>query len=60
MLASSAAGAAPADGTVALPRLAGLPRPGAWRWPEVSFGPRAGKIALATIVGCALDRKSVV
>ena len=54
MLASSAAGATPADGTVALPRLAGLPRPGAWRWPEVSFGPRAGKIALATIVGCAL------
>jgi len=53
-LASSAAGAAPAEGTVALPGLARLPKPGALRWPQVTFGPRAGKIALATIVAGAL------
>jgi hypothetical protein len=54
VLASSAAGTAPAEGAVALPGFAGLPKPSTWRWPQVSFGPRAGRIALATIVAGAL------
>jgi alpha-1,6-mannosyltransferase len=61
VLASSAAGpavlaaaTAPADARVPLPRLAALRLP--WlrlppwlRWPEVELGPRAGRIALASI-----------
>ena len=44
-----AATAAPADAPVALPRLSSLRLPRWLRWPEVRFGPRAGRIALATI-----------
>ena len=49
MLASGAAGAATADGAVALPRLRGLRRPSWVRWPQVQLGSRAGRIALAAI-----------
>jgi Glycosyltransferase family 87 len=56
VLASSTAGpnvlaatAAPADARVTLPRLSGLRLPRRLHWPEVELGPRAGRIALATI-----------
>ena len=64
MLAPSAGGttvSAPAVGAtqtdapaVALPRLTAPRLPKALRWPEVELGPRAGRIALATITVCAL------
>jgi alpha-1,6-mannosyltransferase len=44
-----AATAAPADTRIALPRLSSLRLPRWLRWPEVELGPRAGRIALATI-----------
>src|SRR5205823_4861896 len=60
VLASSATGpnlltsATQAEPPVALPRLA-PPRLPSWlRWPEVELGPRAGRMALATITVCAL------
>jgi hypothetical protein len=53
-LASSAAGAARADGTaVALPGIGWLSRARSLRVPQVLKEARAGKIALATIVACA-------
>ncbi|MBV9001602.1 MAG: hypothetical protein JO304_21275 [Solirubrobacterales bacterium] len=64
VLAPSAGGttvSAPAVGAtqtdapaVALPRLTAPRLPKALRWPEVELGPRAGRIALATITVCAL------
>jgi alpha-1,6-mannosyltransferase len=54
VLASSTAGPAPAEGAVTLAGLAWLPKPSTWEWPQVSFGARAGKVALATIVAGAL------
>ena len=54
MLASSAAGAAPADGAVALPGIGGLAKVRALRVPQVLHEARAGRIALATIVACTL------
>ena len=52
MLAAGAA--AQTDGAVALPRLARPRALQALRWPRVELGPRAGRIALATITVCAL------
>lgn len=49
-----AATAAPTDAPVLLPRLASLRLPRGLRWPEVELGPRAGKIALASITLVAL------
>ena len=54
VLAPSAAGATQTEPAVTLPRLAPLRLPRALRWPEIELGPRAGKIALATITVCAL------
>ncbi len=54
VLAPGAAGAAQSEPAVTLPRLAPLRVPSALRWPEIELGPRAGKIALATITVCAL------
>jgi Glycosyltransferase family 87 len=54
---AAAATATPSDATVALPRFAPLRVPRALRslrWPDVEFGPTAGRIALATITVCAL------
>jgi alpha-1,6-mannosyltransferase len=50
-LAPSAAGGATADGALALPRIAGLRKPPTLRVPQALYEARAGKIALATIVG---------
>jgi alpha-1,6-mannosyltransferase len=47
VLAATAAPAA--DAPVSLPRLTALRLPRRLRWPEVELGPRAGRIALATI-----------
>ncbi len=44
-----AATAAPADARITAPRPAQLRLPRRLRWPEVDLGPRAGRIALATI-----------
>lgn len=65
VLASSTAGVQSRDGAIALPppRAAGLRDrgplsavrlPGFLRWPEVEFGHRAGRYALATMVAAAL------
>ncbi|MBV9682892.1 MAG: DUF2029 domain-containing protein [Solirubrobacterales bacterium] len=54
VLAPSAAGATQSEPAVTLPRLAPLRVPEALRWPEIELGPRAGKLALATITVCAL------
>src|SRR5438105_15372919 len=54
VLAPGAAAVAQTDGAVALPRLGLLRLPSGLRWPEVELGPRAGRIALATIGVCAL------
>ena len=54
VLASGAATADPADGAVALPRLSSPRLPRFVRWPQVELGPRAGRIALATITLAAL------
>src|SRR6185437_4085971 len=61
VLASSAASprvlaatAATTDAPVALPRLSSLRLPSWLRWPEAEFGPRAGRIALASITLGAL------
>ena len=55
--AAAAATATPSDATVALPRFAPLRLPRvvrSLRWPDVELGPRWGRIALATIIVCAL------
>src|SRR5690349_7050500 len=49
-----AATAASTDAPVALPWLSALRRPGWLRWPQAEFGPRAGRIALASITIGAL------
>ncbi len=57
VLATQAATAATTDAPVALPRLTALRLPSRLRrlrWPEVELGPRAGRIALATIALVAL------
>jgi hypothetical protein len=54
VLASSAAGASHAEATVSLPGLPALRLPRALRIPHVVLEPRAGRVALATIVLGAL------
>ncbi len=60
VLASSTGGpsvlaaTAAADAPVTLPRLSSLRRPGWLRWPQAELGPRAGRIALASITLGAL------
>jgi alpha-1,6-mannosyltransferase len=54
LAATAASTAASADAPVALPRLSALRRPSWLRWPEAEFGPRAGRIALASITLGAL------
>lgn len=49
-----AATAASTDAPVALPRLSSLRLPSWLRWPQAEFGPRAGRIALASITFGAL------
>jgi alpha-1,6-mannosyltransferase len=49
-----AATTAPTDAPVAFPRFGSLRLPRWLRWPEVELGPRAGKIALASIALGAL------
>ncbi len=44
-----AAATASTDAPVALPRLSSLRLPSGLHWPQTEFGPRAGRIALATI-----------
>jgi len=51
---AAAAGAGTADGAVALPGIARLPRPRGLRVPRALYEATAGKIALTTIVACAL------
>jgi Glycosyltransferase family 87 len=59
VLASSSTGprvlaATATDAPVVLPRLSSLRWPSGLRWPEVELGPRAGRIALASITLVAL------
>ena len=51
---AAAAGSASADATIPLPGFGRLPRPKSLRTPQVLYQARAGKIALATIVGGVL------
>lgn len=47
---ASAGGAAPADGTVALPQLPRLRARSSLARPKVSFGPVAGRVAIGTLI----------